>query len=81
MLNEWDFIGVGELSPHDDEYDCLLGPLLARLASGANVDEVASFLRNEIETHFGLDSDGIDVASFAMKTVAWWQREQSRPTT
>jgi hypothetical protein len=25
LLNEWDFIGVRDLSAHDDEYDCLLG--------------------------------------------------------
>ena len=78
MLNEWDFIGVREFSTHDDEYDCLLGPLLARLASGADDEAVARFLHNEIETHFGLDSGGIDVAGFATTTVTWWRGEQSR---
>jgi hypothetical protein len=78
MLNEWDFIGVGEFSAHDDEYDCLLGPLLTKLASGANVEEVARFLREKIASHFGLDSGRVDVAGFAVNTVAWWQGEQSR---
>jgi hypothetical protein len=67
MLNEWDFIGVREFCAHDDEYDCLLGPLLTRLASGAGVDEVATFLHDEIESHFGLNSSDIDVAGFAVK--------------
>jgi hypothetical protein len=49
MLNEWDFHGVGQFSAHDDEYDCLLGPLLTRLAAGAEVGEVAGFLRDEID--------------------------------
>jgi hypothetical protein len=34
LLNEWDFIGIGDFGP-DDEYDCLLGPLyLDRRARG-----------------------------------------------
>lgn len=80
MLNDWDFIGVGEFTAGDDEYDCLLGPLLTRLASGADVAEVARFLRDEIDNHFGLDPANVDVAAFAAKTVAWWQSEELRPT-
>ena len=80
MLNDWDFLGVGQLSAHEDEYDCLLGPLLIRLAAGADVGAVARFLQDEIDGHFGVDSARIDVADFAAKTVAWWQSEQSRPT-
>lgn len=80
MLNEWDFIGVEEISIHDDEYDCLLGPLLAGLASGADVEEVTRFLHSKIETHFGLESGGMDVAGFAVKTVAWWRSEQPQST-
>jgi hypothetical protein len=72
--------GVRDFSSHDDECDCLLGPLLARLISGATVEAVTAFLRNEIETHFGLDSGGLDVASFAAQTVAWWRSEQSTST-
>jgi hypothetical protein len=43
-LNEWDFIGVRDLNVDGDEYDCLLGPLVSRLAEGPNVDEVATYL-------------------------------------
>ncbi|WP_211588986.1 hypothetical protein [Allorhizocola rhizosphaerae] len=76
MLNEWDFIGVREFSAHDDEYDCLLGPLLTSLASGADVKQVVSLLRDDIEGHFGLDSTSIDIAGFAAKVVVWWRSEQ-----
>ncbi|MFV2008495.1 MULTISPECIES: hypothetical protein [unclassified Micromonospora] len=72
MLNEWDSIGVGELYASDDEYDCLLGPLLTRLAAGADADDVACFLRDRIEGRFGLDLTDVDVADFAARAVAWW---------
>jgi hypothetical protein len=29
ILNEWDPIGVNEFAP-DDEYDCLISPLLSK---------------------------------------------------
>ena len=80
MLNEWDFIGVMEFYAGDDEYDCLLGPLLAKLADGANADDVARFLREEIEGHFGLETTDLETATFAARTVAWWKDEESRST-
>jgi hypothetical protein len=33
LLNEWDPIGVADLV--QDEYDCLIGPILSRLTRGA----------------------------------------------
>jgi hypothetical protein len=77
MLNDWDFIGVGEFSVHDDEYDCLIGPLLTRLASGANDDESAGHLHDRIEGHFGLEPAVLGVATFAATTVAWWNDESA----
>ncbi|WP_326550606.1 hypothetical protein [Micromonospora sp. NBC_01813] len=79
MLNDWNYLGVGELYAGDDEYDCLLGPLLTRLAAGADADDLARFLRDRIEGHFGLDLTDVDVADFAARAVAWWQAEESRP--
>jgi len=78
LLNEWDFIGVRDLSAHDDEYDCLVGPLMARLMAGANADEVAAFLGDDIEGHFGLRPTDIDIAGFAARAVAWWRGDRPR---
>jgi hypothetical protein len=33
LLNEWDPIGVADVV--DDEYDCMLAPLMTRMLSGA----------------------------------------------
>ncbi|MDG4762969.1 hypothetical protein O7632_02410 [Solwaraspora sp. WMMD406] len=79
MLNGWDPIGVGEFHAGDDEYDCLLGPLLTRLAAGSDADDVTCFLRDRMERHFGLAPTDVDVANFAARAVAWWQAEESRP--
>lgn len=75
LLNDWDPIGVRNLSAHDDEYDCLLGPLLSRLMTGAAPDEVAAFLRQRIEGHFGLDPSSLDTDDLAACTVAWRRGE------
>jgi hypothetical protein len=69
----WDFIGVRGLSAHDDEYDCILGPLLTRLAADAEVDEIAAYLRQRIEAHFGVDPDCVDIDDFAGRAVMWWR--------
>ena len=78
LLNEWDFIRVRDLNVDDDEYDCLLGPLVSRLAKGADVDEVASYLRMRIEEHFGMDPNLTDINDFANTAVKWWRGRGSR---
>lgn len=74
MLNEWDFIGVGDLSAHDDEYDCLIGPLLTRLAAGGTAGDLTAYLQHELHDHFGMDLAGGEVHTFAARTVQWWQQ-------
>lgn len=70
ILNEWDPIGVAELV--DDEYDCLITPLLSKLLAGAGRTTLSEFLRHEIVDHFGLDPRHIDIDSVADRLVAWW---------
>jgi hypothetical protein len=70
LLNEWDPIGVADLAP--DEYDCLIGPLLARLSRGADRAQISEFLWHELEDHFGLDPARYDVDAVANRLVAWW---------
>ncbi|MGD6752277.1 hypothetical protein [Streptomyces sp. BH105] len=69
LLNEWNPIGVAELV--EDEYDCMLTPLLTRLQSGADRAELSEFLHDELTGHFGLPEphDADDVAA---RLTAWW---------
>lgn len=47
VLNQWDPIGVADLV--DNEYLCLVGPLLRRLSAGQGPAELSEFLWHELE--------------------------------
>ncbi|MFI5780791.1 hypothetical protein [Nocardia sp. NPDC051570] len=70
ILNRWDPIGVADLV--DDEYDCLIAPLLSRLNTGAGRAEIGEFLRHELADHFGLSRENRGVNQVADRLVAWW---------
>lgn len=70
LLNEWDPIGVAD--DVQDEYDCMLAPLLQQLRGGANQTEIGQFLRHELEDHFGLDPLGLRPETMAARVIAWW---------
>ncbi|MBQ0988191.1 hypothetical protein KBZ10_27505 [Streptomyces sp. F63] len=70
LLNEWDPIGVAD--EVQDEYDCMLAPLLQRLHGGADQTEIGEFLRHELEHHFGLDPRVQRPDAMAARVIAWW---------
>ena len=50
----------------------MLAPLLQRLRSGADRNEIGEFLRHELEDHFGLDPLVLRPDAVAVRVVAWW---------
>ncbi|MFF3773157.1 hypothetical protein [Streptomyces sp. NPDC002232] len=70
LLNEWDPIGVAD--DVQDEYDCMLAPLLQRLRGGSDQAEVGEFLRHELEDHFGLTPLPSEPEAIAARVVSWW---------
>jgi hypothetical protein len=70
LLNQWDPIGVASIAP--DEYRCLLSPLSSLLRRGASGAEVREFLWREMEEHFGLEPEALEIDAFAGRLVAWW---------
>jgi hypothetical protein len=77
LVNEWDPIGVEpEMGGPEDEYDCMLGPLLALLSGGAGEREVGAFLRTQLSGHFGLNPDHSQPERFAKRALAWWSAER-----
>jgi len=76
LLDEWDFIGVGDLLPYNqDEYTCLVTPLLQRLTAGQGPAELTAFLNHALEDHFGLGGPEHGTAQFARRLhSAWAQR-------
>lgn len=71
ILNQWDPIGVAGIV--QDEYDCLLAPLLTLLLQGANRAQLSQFLWSEVQDHFGLDPACHDTDRLANRLIAWWQ--------
>jgi len=75
LMCEWDPIGVIASPDHPrDEYDCLVGPLLTLLARHASEEEVARFLRHEIDEHFGPPPENYDFAKIARRVRSWFER-------
>ncbi|MDH6226790.1 hypothetical protein [Streptomyces sp. MJP52] len=70
LLNEWDPIGVAD--DVQDEYDCMLAPLLGRLQQGAGRAEIGAFLTHESRDHFGLDPSLLRPDATAARVIAWW---------
>ncbi|MEU3692814.1 hypothetical protein [Streptomyces narbonensis] len=70
LLNEWDPIGVAD--DVQDEYDCMLAPLLRRLRGGAEQTEIGDFLRQELEDHFGLTPLPSEPEAMAARLMSWW---------
>ena len=73
LMCEWDPIGV--MTDPDwprDGYDCLVGPLLTLLAQGASAEEVARYLRKEIEEHFGLSPEHYNFTEVAQRVHTWF---------
>jgi hypothetical protein len=75
LMCEWDPLGVmGDSDWPRDEYDCLVGPLLKLLDSGASKEEIARYLRKEIDEHFGLTADNYDFRAVADRVRGWFDR-------
>jgi len=74
LLNRWDPIGVYDesLDFPPDEYDCLIGPLLVRLARRDSRADLSQYLWDEIENHFGLDPVRCGTDHFADRLLAWF---------
>ncbi|MER6150983.1 hypothetical protein [Streptomyces hirsutus] len=79
LLNEWDPLGVAD--DVQDEYDCMLVPLLQRLRGGADQTGICEFLRHELKDHFGLDPLGSRPDAMAARVVAWWAAAETADGT
>ena len=74
LLCEWDPIGVITVGAPRDEYDCLIGPLLTLLQSGAGSADIEGYLRKELVDHFGLSGNHDDLPSVASRMRTWFDR-------
>ncbi|WP_328468891.1 hypothetical protein OHA21_00325 [Actinoplanes sp. NBC_00393] len=73
LLNKWDFIGVFDPETNTDEYDCMISPLLRRLAAGEDTDAIQQFLNDEPADHFGMSVDPDETNLVAEQLTTWWR--------
>jgi hypothetical protein len=74
ILNEWDPIGVlpGAGGPQD-EYECLVWPIISLLQKDAGEGELMNFLDRYLTDHMGLDFvDGGSKAT-VVQIFDWWK--------
>ena len=70
-LLEWDPLGVGD-NPHaQDEYDCLISPLMHRLSDGRSERDIADWLIEELTNHFGMSADARRERDLAGAPKSW----------
>jgi hypothetical protein len=73
LLVEWDPIGVmGPDGAPEDEYDCMLWPLMRLLEAGGSATDLSQHLMNELQEHFGQPTEPRDVEPFASRAKAWF---------
>ena len=71
LLMEWDAIGVADAVECQDEYDCMIGPLLGHLRSGADAIFLRDWIARERVDHFGLTPDFGADRKLAHALVSW----------
>jgi len=71
LINEWDPIGLLEIGAPEDEYNCLVDPLLQKLRSGQSPEDLTAFLDQHIAEHFGADATSGVSADFVDRVMAW----------
>lgn len=72
LLLEWDPIGISGVDEAQDEYDCMIGPLLRLLFDRADQSRVLDWIRTERVSHFGLSAASSADAELAAKLLSWW---------
>jgi hypothetical protein len=78
LLLEWDAIGVADEPSCQDEYDCMIGPLLSHLRGGSDAVFIRDWIARERIDHFGLNKDNGRDRALADKLVLWWSQQTIR---
>ena len=69
---QWDPIGVAGVEEADDEYDCMISPLMHQLHAGTTAEPLRSWISAERINHFGLGPDHHSDSTLAERLTQWW---------
>jgi len=73
ILNEWDFLGISRINPEiNNEYNCLLDPILNSLYSQATKEEMNNIISLSISNHFGVMITSKELNPLIEKVYGWW---------
>jgi hypothetical protein len=72
LLMAWDPIGVAGIPGAEDEYDCMISPLMHQLYAGADESSVAQWLVAELNDYFGLTASPDRERQMAARITRWW---------
>jgi hypothetical protein len=79
LFCDWDPIGVmSDPEWPRDEYDCMVGPVMRFLESGASEIEIAAYLHKEISEHFGLSAEHYDFPAIARRARSWFEERWAK---
>ena len=70
-VNAWDPEGLIGIGAPEDEYECLVGPLMRMLEKGSDPEEIANYLNQHLPDHFG-GSKPKESQRFAKGIVEWF---------
>jgi len=76
LVNKWDPIGLIEAGAPEDEYECIVGPLMRMLEDRSSQAAMSSFLSKEFDEHFGVPID--DPSDFVRSAAAWYAATWAR---
>lgn len=72
-LLAWDPIGIATVPEAQDEYDCMISPLLHQLHDGRSASEIAVWVNAELRDHFGMSTEPPERAeALAAQLTTWW---------
>jgi hypothetical protein len=71
-LLRWDPIGVSDAPEAQDEYDCLLSPLMHKLHDRQSAEAIEHWLGSELQDHFGLPTSPPREKALASELILWW---------
>ncbi|MDP9179237.1 MAG: hypothetical protein M3O61_16295, partial [Gemmatimonadota bacterium] len=72
LVNEWDPIGLVSDGAPEDEYECVVGPVLRMLETSETPEAISAYLEGEFAGHFGIP--GIAASEFALQTHEWYRK-------
>ena len=79
LVNTWDPIGLIAIGAPQDEYECVVAPVLRLLEQGASQEAIVSYLAGECSDHFGAPIAESSAREFAARAKTWYQLRWQTP--